>query len=107
MVSWLMHAVEPQRSPGRRLKSARRRCMAISNSLTRLLGVEHPIILAAMDIVADARLALAVSQAGGFGFLGAGYGDARWLDRELTMLGESASRARHSFGVGFITWSLA
>src|SRR5262245_24643163 len=81
--------------------------MSISNSLTRLLGVEHPIILAAMDIVADARLALAVSQAGGFGFLGAGYGDARWLDRELTMLGESASRARHSFGVGFITWSLA
>jgi nitronate monooxygenase len=81
--------------------------VSISNSLTRLLGVEHPIILAAMDIVADARLALAVSQAGGFGFLGAGYGDARWLDRELTMLGESASRAGHAFGVGFITWSLA
>ena len=42
--------------------------MAISNSLTRLLGVEHPIVLAAMDLVADARLAVAVSQAGGFGF---------------------------------------
>lgn len=80
--------------------------MAISNSLTRLLGVEHPIVLAAMDLVADARLALAVSQAGGFGFLGAGYGDAVWLERELANLGQAA-QLQQPFGIGFITWSLA
>ena len=80
--------------------------MTISNSLTRLLGVEHPIVLAAMDLVADARLALAVSQAGGFGFIGAGYGDAAWLTRELAHLGQENAR-RLPFGVGFITWSLA
>ena len=80
--------------------------MAISNSLTRLLGVEHPIVLAAMDLVADARLAVAVSQAGGFGFLGAGYGDAVWLERELANLGQAA-QLQQPFGIGFITWSLA
>jgi len=78
--------------------------MAISNSLTKLLGVEHPVALAAMDLVADARLALAVSQAGGFGFLGAGYGDAVWLERELAYLEQVNAQP---FGVGFITWSLA
>src|SRR5262245_4581571 len=78
--------------------------MAISNSVTRLLGIKHPIVLAPMDLVADARLALAVSQAGGFGFLGAGYGDAAWLERELAYLGQANAQP---FGVGFITWSLA
>src|SRR5215813_11566335 len=79
--------------------------MAISNSLTRLLGVEHPIVLAAMDLVADARLAFAVSQAGGFGFIGAGYGDAAWLARELAHLEQENPRL--PFGFGFITWILA
>ena len=79
--------------------------MAISNALTGLLGVEHPILLAAMDLVADARLTRAVSEAGGFGFLGAGYGDAAWLERELDLL--TASKLERPFGVGFITWSLA
>ena len=79
--------------------------MAMSNALTGLLGVEHPILLAAMDLVADARLTRAVSEAGGFGFLGAGYGDAAWLERELDFL--TASKLERPFGVGFITWSLA
>src|SRR5215475_14219047 len=80
--------------------------MAISNSVTRLLGIKHPIVLAPMDLVADARLALAVSQAGGFGFIGAGYGDAAWLTRELAHLEQENAR-RLPFGFGFITWSLA
>ncbi|HMF13384.1 MAG TPA: nitronate monooxygenase, partial [Gemmataceae bacterium] len=81
--------------------------MAISNVLTQLLGVEHPIVLAPMDLVADAQLTLAVSQAGGFGFLGAGYGDVAWLERELAILSRSDARLQQPFGVGFITWSLA
>ncbi|MGE0700941.1 MAG: nitronate monooxygenase, partial [Hyphomicrobiaceae bacterium] len=78
--------------------------MAMSNTLTRLLGIEHPILLAAMDLVADARLTRAVSDAGGFGFLGGGYGDAAWLEHELRLL--CAPRPEWPFGVGFITWSL-
>ena len=82
--------------------------MAISNSVTRLLGIKHPIVLAPMDLVAHARLALAVSQAGGFGFLGAGYGDAAWLERELANLSQTNAQLQQQqpFGVGFITWSL-
>src|SRR5215207_319084 len=81
--------------------------MPISNSLTRMLDVEHPIVLAAMDLVADARLALAVSQSGGFGFLGAGYGDAVWLEREMAHITQANAQVEQPFGVGFITWSLA
>jgi nitronate monooxygenase len=75
--------------------------MTIKTRLTELLGIEHPILLAPMDIVSDAALARAVSAAGGFGMIGGGYGDRPWLTREL----EAAGEAR--VGVGFITWSLA
>jgi nitronate monooxygenase len=80
--------------------------MSITTPLCDLLRVRHPILLAAMDLIADAKLTLAVSQAGGFGILGAGYGDADWLKRELALLEARASRDL-KFGVGFITWSLA
>jgi NAD(P)H-dependent flavin oxidoreductase YrpB (nitropropane dioxygenase family) len=60
-----------------------------------------------MDIVADARLTLAVADAGGFGFLGGGYGDEAWLRRELADLAGAARERKLPFGVGFITWSLA
>jgi len=81
--------------------------MAINTQLTALLRVCYPILLAAMDLVADARLTLAVSAAGGFGILGGGYGNADWLKRELALLVEARRSTPRPFGVGFITWSLA
>lgn len=69
--------------------------------LTSAFGLEHPIVLAPMDLVADARLASAVSSAGGLGLLGGGYGDREWLERQL------AEVTPGSVGCGFITWSLA
>jgi nitronate monooxygenase len=75
--------------------------MAIQNRLTQMLGIEHPVLLAPMDIVSGGRLAAAVSQAGGLGLLGGGYGEGDWIDREW----ERAGNAR--IGCGFITWSLA
>jgi nitronate monooxygenase len=81
--------------------------MALATTLTQFLRIEHPVMLAAMDVVADARLTMAVSEAGGFGVLGGGYGEETWLRQELDLLVE-ARRARGArFGVGFITWSLA
>lgn len=77
--------------------------MSIETPLTKLLGIRHPILLAPMDLVADARLTAAVSAAGGLGILGGGYGEEQWLVRELDLLERSALR----FGVGFITWSMA
>ena len=75
--------------------------MPITTRLTERLGVRHPIMLAPMDIVADGRLAAAVSRAGGFGIIGGGYGDAAWLAREMDAAGDAR------VGVGFITWSMA
>jgi len=72
-----------------------------------MLRIEHPILLAPMDLVADARLTMAVADAGGYGFLGAGYGDAAWLNREFERLAEPSRQRGRPFGVGFITWSLA
>ena len=77
--------------------------MSIRTALTKRLGISHPILLAPMDKVADARLTAAVSAAGGLGILGGGYGERQWLTQELDHL----ARLRARFGVGFITWSMA
>ena len=78
--------------------------MPIRTRLTELLGITHPVLLAPMDGVADARLTAAVSAAGGLGILGGGYAKSEeWLSGELDRLAESGTR----FGVGFITWSMA
>lgn len=77
--------------------------MPIPTALTRALAIQHPILLAPMDLVSDARLTAAVSAAGALGLLGGGYGDEHWLRRELDLLERSKAR----FGVGFITWSMA
>ncbi len=75
--------------------------MKVETRLTQLLGVSHPVLLAPMDLVADGHLAKAVTEAGGFGIIGGGYGDEAWITREM----DAAEGAK--VGVGFITWSLA
>jgi nitronate monooxygenase len=69
--------------------------------LTQKLGIEHPILSAPMGSVAGGRLSAAVSEAGGLGLIGGGYGDAEWLAREFAAAGSAR------VGCGFITWSLA
>jgi nitronate monooxygenase len=75
--------------------------MPIRNRLTQILGIEHPILLAPMDLASGGRLAAAVSHAGGLGLLGGGYGDGGWIEREWARAGNAR------IGCGFITWSLA
>ncbi len=77
--------------------------MSIATPLTALLGIKHPVLLAPMDTLAGSRLVRAVSEAGGFGILGGGYGDGRWLEAETAKLRDFD----RPFGIGFITWSLA
>ncbi|KJC34475.1 dioxygenase [Bradyrhizobium sp. LTSP857] len=76
--------------------------MPITTPLTELLGIRHPILSAPMDTIAGSRLTRAVSEAGGFGILGGGYGDQARLEAETKELSGFAP-----FGIGFITWSLA
>ena len=63
--------------------------MPFRNRLTRTLGIEHPVLLAPMDYVAGGRLAAAVSQAGGLGLIGGGYGDGPWLGRAFDAAGNA------------------
>lgn len=69
--------------------------------MTEMLAIDHPLLLAPMGSVSGGALAAGVSAAGGLGLIGAGYGDAAWLRRELALCRDSR------FGVGFITWALA
>jgi len=77
--------------------------MPITTPLTALLGIKHPVLLAPMDVIAGARLTMAVSRAGGLGILGGGYGDRAWLEAETAKL----SAFPDPYAIGFITWSLA
>jgi nitronate monooxygenase len=72
----------------------------IETALTRLLGIEHPILLAPMGSAAGGRLAAAVTNAGGFGLVGSGYANAATICKELTEAGNTR------VGVGFILWAL-
>jgi nitronate monooxygenase len=75
--------------------------MTLNTRLTNFLNIEHPVLLAPMAMVAGGRLAAAVTAAGGLGLIGAGYGDAQWLQSQIELTGGAR------VGYGFITWSLA
>ena len=74
--------------------------MPLSTRLTERFGLAHPIVLAPMAFAAGGRLAAAVSDAGGLGLVGGGYGNRDWIDSQLDVAGPAP------VGVGFITWSL-
>ncbi|WP_426442677.1 NAD(P)H-dependent flavin oxidoreductase [Bradyrhizobium genosp. P] len=77
--------------------------MPVSTELTARLGIQHPILLGPMDTISGTRLVRAVSEAGGFGILGGGYGDRDRLVADTAKL----KGFDRPFGIGFITWSLA
>lgn len=72
----------------------------LSTRLTQALNLRHPVLSAPMAFAAGGALAAAVSQAGGLGLIGGGYGDATWLKEQFDLA------AQVPVGVGFITWSL-
>ena len=62
---------------------------AMRTRLTEMLGIEHPVMLAGMGGVSFARLVAAVSEAGGFGTLGA----ATMSTEELELRDAAGARA--------------
>jgi nitronate monooxygenase len=72
----------------------------IETALTRLLGIEHPILLAPMGSAAGGRLAAAVTNAGGLGMVGSGYANIDAIRKELGEAGNTR------VGIGFILWAL-
>ena len=75
--------------------------MTIRTALTEAFGLQYPLVLAPMGAVAGGELAAAVSNSGGLGLVGGGYGDPQWLKRELDIV---ATKSRGKWGAGLITW---
>ena len=68
--------------------------------LTELLGIEHPVMLAGMGGVSYHQLVAAVSEAGGFGCLGA---STMSPDRMAAEIAEVRARTDKPFGVDLLT----
>lgn len=77
--------------------------MALRTALTDLLGIEHPIVLAPMGGVAGGALTAAVSNAGGFGLIGAGGGAGDWMARECALARAGTERP---WGIGLLSWAI-
>jgi nitronate monooxygenase len=75
--------------------------MGIRTPFGEQFGLTYPIVLAPMAAVSGGRLAAAVSNAGGLGLVGGGYGDPDWLEAQLPVVRDGTS---HSWGIGLITW---
>src|SRR5690348_5906880 len=67
--------------------------------LTEMLGIEHPVMLAGMGGVSYAALVAAVSDAGGFGTLGAATMQSDELDREMAAVKAATDKP---FGVDLL-----
>ena len=74
--------------------------MSLKTRVTTELNIQHPILLAPMAGVSGGALAAAVTNAGGLGVVGGGYGDKEWLERELLAAGNAP------VAIGFISWAL-
>jgi len=75
--------------------------MPLRTKLTEKLGISHLILLAPMGTASGGTLARAVTEAGGLGIIGFGYGNQERIDQEFRVAGNAR------VGCGFITWSLA
>ena len=68
--------------------------------LTEILGIEHPVMLAGMGGVSYADIVVAVSEAGGFGCLGA---STMSNERMVAEIAEVRKRTDKPFGVDLLT----
>ncbi len=73
----------------------------MTTGLSERFGLSYPIMLAPMGGVSGGALAAAVSNAGGLGMVGGGYGDLQWMKRELEL---AVAGTQRPWGVGLITW---
>jgi nitronate monooxygenase len=71
--------------------------MPLRTKLTEKLGISHPILLAPMGTASGGTLARAVTEAGGLGIIGFGYGNQERIDQEFRVAGNAR------VGCGFIT----
>ncbi|MDO4317835.1 MAG: enoyl-[acyl-carrier-protein] reductase FabK [Lachnospiraceae bacterium] len=71
----------------------------MKTEITNLLGVSYPILQGGMAWVAEHKLASAVSEAGGFGIIGAGGAPAAWVEEQIWL---ARKRTDKPFGVNLM-----
>ncbi len=74
----------------------------MQTEVTRLLGIEYPIIQGGMAWVAEYHLASAVSNAGGLGLIGAASAPAKWVREQIR---EAKKLTDQPFGVNIMLMS--
>ena len=74
----------------------------MKTKITRLLGIEYPIIQGGMAWVAEYHLAAAVSEAGGLGIIGAANAPADWVRQQIQ---ETKKLTEKPFGVNIMLMS--
>lgn len=74
----------------------------IRTPLCDLLGIEYPVLQGGMAWVSTAKLAAAVSEAGGVGIIGSGHNDARWVREQII---ETRKNTSKPFGVNVMMMS--
>lgn len=74
----------------------------MQTEVTRLLGIEYPIIQGGMAWVAEYHLAAAVSEAGGLGLIGAANAPAEWVREQIR---EAKKLTSKPFGVNIMLMS--
>lgn len=58
----------------------------ICTPICELCGIEYPVFQGGMAHISDARLAAAVSNAGGLGIITSASGDVKWLKEQLSLM---------------------
>lgn len=74
----------------------------MKTDVSRLLGIEYPIIQGGMAWVAEYHLAAAVSEAGGLGLIGAASAPAQWVREQVQ---KAKERTEKPFGVNIMLMS--
>ncbi len=74
----------------------------MQTEITKLLGIEYPIIQGGMAWVAEHNLAAAVSEAGGLGIIGASSAPAEWVREQVRKAKEKTDKP---FGVNIMLMS--
>ena len=71
----------------------------MQTEITKLLGIEYPIIQGGMAWVAEHHLAAGVSEAGGLGLIGAAAAPAEWVREQIR---EAKKLTNKPFGVNIM-----
>ena len=82
--------------------SGERKVISMKTEVTKLLGIEYPIIQGGMAWVAEHHLAAAVSEAGGLGLIGAASAPAQWVREQIR---EEKKKTEKPFGVNIMLMS--